>query len=870
MRAANIDTTTFTLLKQGSSTPVGAAVTYDAQAKKATLNPDAGLDAGATYTATIKGGTGGVKDAAGNALANDKLWSFTTTSTASVAKINFQPQNSTLPQGYTKDFGQAYDAARGFGWVKPGTSEPIDMTPNTRERTSPTDPRLRTLIHMQGNGTVNRPNTGSWEYSVPNGTYDVTLSVGDADFFDGTDGINVEGQTIIPVFQRSLSEKHRTGSGTVTVNDGRLSVVATGTNTKLNYIDISQAAQGNPDTVAPTVTTTVPAAGSSNVPISANVEATFSEDMRAANIDTTTFTLLKQGSSTPVGAAVTYDAQAKKATLNPDAGLDAGATYTATIKGGTGGVKDAAGNALANDKTWSFTSASAPSNAEIEVENRDGVPFPDRIAFSRIQNPEDGTRLTPNGQCCVPVNYVHDTATLRVKNTGSDPLEINGLSLTGPWQLVDQINLPTTVATGGQLDVQVRFVAQFAGTQNGLHNGTLTVESNDADESQKSVELSGFWQSVSEGGQEPTLTDIAKVFGYKTKIVGSGQAINGSGRIQAVGDEVISPYWQRADATKSVTARQLAAYHSQGNTATLSWTNKGSTSSTAVLTHKGTDGQTVLPRKSDSQAIAQASFAPSATVFGFRIDAEYSDPTLNNRQVDYNNNCPLPAPGELETCGHHVRFWPVRDQSGTVIPDTYLMTMDYAGVNYDYNDNVYLLENIKPEPQALYRLDVASPATTYRDTAFDYWTPDNGLYTPDTAIAEGANVQPQGIANTNDDVIYRTYRGNVGDVPLDQRALTYNLPTKGLQKMDVKLHFAERYWQASGQRVFDIEAEGQLLQDDYDIYAAAGGENTATTLRFNDVQVTDGELTLVFRAEADYPSVAAIEVLCGGLCPPSV
>jgi hypothetical protein len=47
------------------------------------------------------------------------------------------------------------------------------------------------------------------------------------------------------------------------------------------------------------------------------------------------------------------------ATLNPNADLAAGTTYTATIKGGSSGVKDVAGNALATDKTWTFTTAPA-------------------------------------------------------------------------------------------------------------------------------------------------------------------------------------------------------------------------------------------------------------------------------------------------------------------------------------------------------------------------------------------------------------------------------------------------------------------------------------------------------------------------------
>ena len=58
-------------------------------------------------------------------------------------------------------------------------------------------------------------------------------------------------------------------------------------------------------------------------------------------------------------AAVSYNSTNNVATLNPTADLAAGTTYTATIMGGSGGVKDVAGNALASTKTWNFTTASA-------------------------------------------------------------------------------------------------------------------------------------------------------------------------------------------------------------------------------------------------------------------------------------------------------------------------------------------------------------------------------------------------------------------------------------------------------------------------------------------------------------------------------
>jgi hypothetical protein len=328
--------------------------------------------------------------------------------------------------------------------------------------------------------------------------------------------------------------------------------------------------------------------------------------------------------------------------------------------------------------------AAPASKAEIELENLDGVPFPDRLVFNRIQ--------TPNAQ--IP-NGVHDVAKLRIKNTGTDPLNVIGLPITGPWGLVSGPTLPAAVPAGGQLDLTVKFVAQ----NGAIHNGTLTIQSDDADEPSTKVELSGFWQSVSEGGQEPDVAEITKVFGYGTAILNSGQKLNNAGRVEAIGDEVLSPYWKRADTTKPVAVRQLAAFHTQGNTATAYWHAKGSNTTSQIVRHAGVDGQSLLPRK-DGQLSQPAAgpFTPSATTFGFKIDSEWSDPDKNNKNPDRQAGCnDNVSAGGTDKCGHHVRFWPAKDRAGKPIPNTYLMVMDYAGINYDYNDNGYLISNIRPE-----------------------------------------------------------------------------------------------------------------------------------------------------------------------------
>jgi hypothetical protein len=105
----------------------------------------------------------------------------------------------------------------------------------------------------------------------------------------------------------------------------------------------------------PMIDSVSPADGEPEVALGANVEATFSEAMDPSTITDQTFTLTKQGSSNPVAARVLYDSANKKATLYPAITLEADTSYAATIKSGSSGVKDLAGNALLADKTWTFS-----------------------------------------------------------------------------------------------------------------------------------------------------------------------------------------------------------------------------------------------------------------------------------------------------------------------------------------------------------------------------------------------------------------------------------------------------------------------------------------------------------------------------------
>lgn len=120
-----------------------------------------------------------------------------------------------------------------------------------------------------------------------------------------------------------------------------------------------------PDAAAPEVIGVVPGEGTTGADVKANVVVQFSERMDPSTLTPSTFALLKEATGAPVSATVTYDWAAKKAVLNPDADLDFGATYTAAVKGGPEGVKDLAGNPLASDKVWSFTTATTTAACTI-------------------------------------------------------------------------------------------------------------------------------------------------------------------------------------------------------------------------------------------------------------------------------------------------------------------------------------------------------------------------------------------------------------------------------------------------------------------------------------------------------------------------
>ncbi len=127
-----------------------------------------------------------------------------------------------------------------------------------------------------------------------------------------------------------------------------------------NYlVDVVFDNQLRPDTSSPIVTTRGPVDDATEVSTDVNVTATFNEAVNPATVSGATVKL-RDSSGEALGASVTYNAAQHQLTLDPETPLQRGASYTATLKGGAGGIADTAGNPLAGNESWSFTTVPPP------------------------------------------------------------------------------------------------------------------------------------------------------------------------------------------------------------------------------------------------------------------------------------------------------------------------------------------------------------------------------------------------------------------------------------------------------------------------------------------------------------------------------
>jgi hypothetical protein len=601
---------------------------------------------------------------------------------AQTVNINFQPSGTSTPSGYKADVGLPYDATRKYGWVDPATKQPIDLQDNMRLRSGSGDIKQLSLVQMQATTSSQVP--GTWEYAVANGRYRVTVSCGDTGYYDSNNQINVEGLPAISDFTPSSATQYRTATAVVQVTDGKLTIDATGgTNTKMNYLSFMPATSVT-DTESPTVSARFAGTQSSAGVYSNQVKVYITaRDNGAAGL-----------------ASLQY-------AVNDGSYINYKSPFTINIAGAyTLKLKATDGNNNVKTTTYSFkVTAPKVTGVYMSLKNMDLIPANDVLVFSLIQTPWRRTSPTTT-----PYNANHDKVKLRVYNKGTGRLNITNLKLsnTASWKIASvnsdtTVRLPFSVNSKAYSDVVVQYTARDVGTRVKVLNDTLTIISNDSIAPTKKVNLHGIWQVAGESTNEPFAQQIISAFGYTTN-TGYGHDDgdnNGTARVTG-SSEVNASYFVQADKSKPVTVYQMAAYHSCCSAVeSVKYFAKGSSSTSTLFTHNNLDGQSVIPRLANSSTSpAQGTFNFSGS-FGFKIGSSSSDRTQN-----YNGLI-------------GIRFLKVMDAEGNIVPNAYILDCDYLGTeytNYDYQDNVYYVDNIKPESGSAHYSDLA--CTTSSDVRF--------------------------------------------------------------------------------------------------------------------------------------------------------
>ncbi|MGD0829691.1 MAG: Ig-like domain-containing protein [Terracidiphilus sp.] len=172
-----------------------------------------------------------------------------------------------------------------------------------------------------------------------------------------------------------------------------------------SLLAVFTAGCGQEAVTLPSVVSTTPTAGATDVVLNSTVTATFSMAMNPATISGTTFTVTSAGG--PVAGAVTYSGVI--ATFTPSANLSYGTVYTGTI---TTGASAHGGAALMTNYVWSFTAITSPPVI---------VPAPTVTSTSPVTSPENMD---------VPLNQIVSATFSEAMNPAT--ITAANFTLTGP------------------------------------------------------------------------------------------------------------------------------------------------------------------------------------------------------------------------------------------------------------------------------------------------------------------------------------------------------------------------------------------------------------------------------------------------------
>jgi hypothetical protein len=352
LNAATVDANSVLLLKNATNR-VNATLLYDAATRTVTITPLAPLENATNYTIYIHGGASGVTDLSGNTIVSDFTSSFTTV--AAPISSSIWP-NTISPVTADGNDSNAIEVGVKFTSDSNGYITGLRFYKSAKNTGTHIAHLWTSTGQLIATGTFSNETASGWQqvnFATP-----VAITAGVtyiASYFapKGHYAADLNGLAS-PLNSGPI---HVAAGGGV-YQYGKTSVFPSLTYQNTNYwVDVVLSTTPQADTTPPTVASTSPANGATNIATTSPVTVFFSEVMDTTTIINSTVKLLDGNSL--VAANVAYNAGNKSVTITPLSALTNSKTYTISVLGGIPGVKDAAGNPLVQTFSSTFTTAAA-------------------------------------------------------------------------------------------------------------------------------------------------------------------------------------------------------------------------------------------------------------------------------------------------------------------------------------------------------------------------------------------------------------------------------------------------------------------------------------------------------------------------------
>ncbi|CAH0999300.1 hypothetical protein LEM8419_00598 [Neolewinella maritima] len=364
-------------------------------------------------------------------------------------------------------------------------------------------------------------------------------------------------------------------------------------------------------------------------------------------------------------------------------------------------------------------SAPAASGAIVRIENLTKLPgtnrgFPAENYFTLHRSDRERNSV---GQA---MRYT-DRSKMRIHNDGSGTLTITKLTTTNTsnFRINGAPSGSFQIAPKSFRDVEVLFLTSGGQTRR-LVTESLVMESNADNASSVRATFRGAYMQYIEGGSEINAQQVMDAFGFKTRM-----GVDDNGNLQVrpssfypsdsrvnsglEGDLILAGIYEQADPNKPVQTIQMAAFHGPGGSST-EFRDEASERRVGGMNHNHGDlyHQTLLPRLLNDSRDPAGDFT-ATTGQPFQIILAGYRSTGGNKANERKN--------ELLA----IRTYKVVDGSGRVVPNEYIVLMDYVGNgcgagnnNCDWNDNVAYVTNVRPraKPTAKSISDIVAEVST--------------------------------------------------------------------------------------------------------------------------------------------------------------